>query len=134
MKIAISISKVDDTSFPAEVFGRCSNFFVFDTVSDKGEVISNPYFIELGGAGIQAAYFLIAYGIDVLITKKIGKNPKRFLQSAKVDVYQCNDCNVFEAIKLFKEGKLSEIENTDDKYLMGKNRFYKRNTKKREKT
>lgn len=134
MKIAISISKTDDTSYPVEVFGRCSNFFVFDTLSDKVEVVTNPYSIELGGAGIQSAYFLIDYGIDVLITKKIGKNPKRFLQSAKVDVYQCNDCNAIEAIKLFKEGNLYKIENLDDKDLMGRNRFNKHNTKKREKT
>lgn len=134
MKIAISISKPEDSSSQAEIFGRSSHFFIFDNVSSEEVVIANPYFIEVGGAGIQSACFLIESGVEVLITKKIGKNPKRFLKSAKIKVYQCNDCNVLEAIKLFSDSKLPEIDDVDEKYFPGRNRFDRHFIKKREKT
>ena len=126
MKIALSISKSDDSSPFLEIFGRSSHYFINDTERNSEEIFPNPYFIELGGAGIQSARFLIDQNIDVLITKNIGINPLRFLRSVKIKVYQCNDCNVLEAIKLFSESKLCEINDVDKKYLPGRNRFGKR--------
>ncbi len=134
MKIALSISKRDDSSPFLEIFGRSSHYFINDSERNSEEILSNPYFIELGGAGIQSVRFLIDQNIDVLITKKIGINPLRFLKSAKIKVYQCNDCNVLEAIKLFSEWKLPEIDDVDEKYFPGRNRFGKRFIKKRAKT
>lgn len=122
MKIAVSISKPDNSPPISEGFGRCSHYYIYDTENKTEEILSNPYFIELGGAGIQSAQFLIELNVDVLITNKIGINPLRFLISANVKVYQCNAVNVLEVIKLLDEGQLIEIKNANENFPFGRKR------------
>jgi predicted Fe-Mo cluster-binding NifX family protein len=122
MKIAVSISKPDNSPPISEVFGGCSHYYIYDTENKTEEILSNPYFIELGGAGIQSSHFLIDLNVDVLITKKIGINPLRFLISANVKVYKCNAVDVNEVIKLFDEGQLTELKSVNEKFSFGRKR------------
>lgn len=90
--------------------------------------MSNPYYIELGGAGLQSARFLIEQNIDVLITKKIGNNPLRFIISSNIKIYLSSIDNVSEVIKLFYKGKLKEIKNRNCNFLKKREKiiyFYK---------
>jgi predicted Fe-Mo cluster-binding NifX family protein len=122
MKIAISISKSKEIYSQSEVFGRSSHFLFFNTISKEEKIISNPFYNEIGGAGIQSVQFLIKCGVDVLITRKIGRNPKRFLKLAKVKVFQCEEEATLEVLRLFIEGKLFEIKDIDGNFSSGRNR------------
>lgn len=113
MKIAVAIMKPEKMSPLAQVFGR-SNYFLINKTSDNSEIIlQNPFANELGGAGIQSARFLIENEVDIVIVKKIGMNPYRFLTSANIKVYQSSDTTGVNAIQLFTEGKLNLIGNTN---------------------
>lgn len=112
MKIAISVSKRDDSNPHLEVFGKSSHYLIYNTEKSSEEILSNPYFIELGGAGIQSARFLIDQNIDILITEKIGLNPLRFLTSANVRIFQSKQVSISEILRLFNEEKLKELKIT----------------------
>ncbi len=122
IKIAVAIDKPERLSPLSEVFGRSNFFLIYDLLEDSEDVLTNPFAKELGGAGIQSARYLIENNVDVLIVKKIGTNPFRFLTSADIEVYQCQGTNATEAIRLFTEGKLSLIENMRGDIVSGRMR------------
>jgi predicted Fe-Mo cluster-binding NifX family protein len=106
MKIAVAISNPEKIYLLSELFGRSSFFLIYDTDDKSENVFTNPFANELGGAGIQAARFLIEKNVGIVITKLIGKNPFRFLTSANIKVYRCNEETANEAFRLFNEDKL----------------------------
>lgn len=123
MKIALSISIHLDSILLLELFGRSSHYLIYDTEKKSEKILSNPYYIELGGAGLQSARFLIDQNIDVLITKKIGINPLRFLTSARIKVYQSKVTRLKGIIKLFNEGKLNEMKINNNSIVIKKKDF-----------
>lgn len=118
MKIAVSICKSKGHLNTSEFFRKCSHFFVFDSESGKEQILINPFLSELDLDGIQAAGFLINYGIDVLITKGIKSNPLRFLNSANIKTYLYKGRTAKEALKLFNQNKLSELKLLDTEYYL----------------
>lgn len=106
MKIALAISNPKKTYCLSELFGRSNFFLIYDTGDHSEEVFSNPFANELGGAGIQSARFLIEKNVGIVVTKQIGKNPFRFLSSANIKVYRCNEETADEALRLLGEDKL----------------------------
>jgi predicted Fe-Mo cluster-binding NifX family protein len=128
MKIAVAIVKPEKTSSLSDVFGRSNFFFLFNNSDNSEMILPNPFAKELGGAGIQSARFLIENEVDVVIVKKIGMNPFRFLTSANIKVYQCKEATADEAIRFFSEGKLLQIENVmeDSSFSRKRNRCGKR--------
>jgi len=128
MIIAVAISKPERISNISDVFGK-SFFFLLHNAADKSEVIlSNPFASELGGGGIQSAKLLIENCADVLIVKQIGRNPFRFLSSAKIKIYQSAETTASDAIRHFAEGKLNMIGETNKDNSFGRKR--KRSGKK----
>lgn len=127
-KVAVAIAKPEKVSPLSEVFGRSNYFLLYDTSDNSEEILPNPFVKELGGAGIQSARFLIENRVDVVIVKKIGMNPFRFLASANIKVYQCKEATADEAIQFFSEGKLLQIENMmdDSSFSRKRNRCGKR--------
>lgn len=122
MIIAVAIPKPERNSTLSDVFGK-SFFFLLHNLADKSEVIlSNPFASELDGAGIQSAKLLIENGVDVLIVRQIGRNPLRFLSSAKLKVYQSEETTASDAIRHFAEGKLTMIEETSKDNSFGRKR------------
>ncbi|MGQ9798755.1 MAG: NifB/NifX family molybdenum-iron cluster-binding protein [Ignavibacterium sp.] len=77
------------------------------------------HIILLGWAELQSARVLIDQNVDVLITKKIGINPLRFLSSACIKVYQSKDIILTEIIKNFNEGKLNELRISSNNIVNG---------------
>lgn len=120
IKIAVAIDKPERLSPLSEVFGRSNFFLIYDLSEDSEDFLTNPFVKELGGAGIQSARYLIENNVDVLIVKKIGINPFRFLTSADIEVYQCHETTATEAIRLFTEGKLNLIENMSGDFVPGR--------------
>ncbi len=122
MIIAVSINKQDLLAELSDTFDRSKYFVIHSLTDNASEILLNPYSTELGGSGIQSAHFLIEHNVDVLITKLIGINPFRFLTSANVKVYQCNESTASEAIEHFNQGKLFEMENLIDNSFFGRKR------------
>lgn len=122
MKVAVAITKPEKTSPLSDVFGRSNYFLIYNTSDNSEDVLTNPFAQELGGAGIHSARFLIENEVDVVIVKKIGINPFRFLASANIKVYQCNEATAVKAMQLFTEDKLILIENTNGDIAFGRKR------------
>jgi predicted Fe-Mo cluster-binding NifX family protein len=126
--IAVTINKPDRNSLVSDVFGRCGFFLICDRKNLTERILNNPFTSELGGAGIQSARLLIENDADAVITDQIGCNPLRLLVSANVKVYQCEGETAVEALRLFDEGKLIQIEETRYKVpFHGKHKRFGRN-------
>jgi predicted Fe-Mo cluster-binding NifX family protein len=59
MKIVISSQKPDLNSPCNPRFGKCAFFIFYDLEKDEYESMENPFSGTYGGAGIQAAQFVI---------------------------------------------------------------------------
>jgi predicted Fe-Mo cluster-binding NifX family protein len=122
MLIAVSINKPDLLAELSDTFGRSKYFVIHNSTDNVSEFLPNPFSMELGGAGVQSARFLIEKNIEVLITVNIGLHPLSFFYSLNIKVYHCLKGSAAEAIKLFKEKKLEEIKVNDIELYTKKNR------------
>ena len=110
MLIAIVSEGMDLDSLVAEKFGRTPYIIFYDTEKNTFESLRNPYANIFGGAGIQAAQFIIEKNVITVITTEIGINPLRLMEFAGVEVYSCSKMQVQEAVNQFIDGKLSIIK------------------------
>ena len=86
MKIAVSSSgkEMDASLDPA--FGRCKYFIIFDTVNNGVDIVQNPGFGMTGGAGAAAVEVLKKWGVDEIITGRVGPKAKPLLEQAGIAV------------------------------------------------
>jgi predicted Fe-Mo cluster-binding NifX family protein len=102
MKIVVSASGPGLDAPASPVFGRCPTYVFVDVDSLEVESIENPAVSAAGGAGIQAAQFVVERGAQAVVSGNVGPNAFGVLQSAGVPVYLFN-----EAVKAYKKGQLS---------------------------
>ena len=107
MKIAVSAQggSLKDPVDPR--FGRCQYFVVYD--SDTGSITSmaNSSGQASGGAGVQAAQFIVDKGIGAVLVGNVGPNAFKILNAAGIMVYAGINGNVENSLALFKENKLN---------------------------
>jgi predicted Fe-Mo cluster-binding NifX family protein len=82
-------------------------YLFVDTETMEFEAIENPAISAPGGAGIQAAQFVVEHGAQAVITGNTGPNAFDVLQSANVAVYLFAGGTVREAVEAYKAGQLS---------------------------
>lgn len=109
MKIVVSANGADLDAPASPVFGRCPTYVFVDTDSMEAESIENPAINAAGGAGIQAAQFVVERGVQAVISGNVGPNAFGVLQSADVPVYLFNGGTVRQAVEGYKNGQLSAI-------------------------
>jgi predicted Fe-Mo cluster-binding NifX family protein len=108
MKIAVTSSGQTLDSPVDPRFGRAAYFLIVDTESLDFEVVDNADNINaFKGAGIQAAVTISKKGAEVLLTGYCGPNAYKTLAAADIKVANDVSGTVREALKAFKEGKLS---------------------------
>jgi len=107
MKIVVTADSAGLDAPASPVFGRCPMYVFVDTESMTSEAVDNPAISAPGGAGIQAAQFVIEQGAEAVITGNVGPNAYQVLQSADVPVYLYGDGTVRQAVEAFKGGRLS---------------------------
>jgi len=110
MKIAVASS---GTTLDVPVdprFGRCPFFLVVDTDTLQFEVLENQAAQAGGGAGIQAAQAVARAGAEGVIAGNFGPNAFQALTAGGIPVYTGATGTVAEAVQLFKDGKLQELE------------------------
>jgi predicted Fe-Mo cluster-binding NifX family protein len=106
MKIVITANGDDLGSPVSLVFGRCSTFIFVDTETMAFEAVANPALSASGGAGIQAAQFVVERGAEAVLSGNVGPNAYGVFQAANVPVHLVGEGTVREAVEAYKAGKL----------------------------
>lgn len=106
MQIVISSNGAHMDAQASPVFGRCPYFVFVDTETMGFEAVENPALASAGGAGIQAAQFVIEKGAQAIVSGNVGPNAFQVFQSAGVPVHLFGGGTVREAVEAFKAGRL----------------------------
>ncbi|MBN1811462.1 MAG: NifB/NifX family molybdenum-iron cluster-binding protein [Anaerolineae bacterium] len=115
MKIVVSANVADLDAPASPVFGRCPTyiFVEMEIVGKEGplsfEAVENPAINTAGGAGIQAAQFVVERGAQAVVTGNMGPNAFNVFQSAGVPIYLFGGGTVRDAVEAFRSGELQSI-------------------------
>lgn len=109
MKIVITSQGPSLDSQVSPLFGRCPTYLLVDSDEMSAESLSNPAVGAAGGAGIQAAQFIVQRDADAVISGNVGPNAFNVLHAAGVPVYLAQDGTVQEAVEALKAGELQQV-------------------------
>lgn len=98
MKIAITSTGTEWDSAVEPRFGRCACFALVDTESGAFEAKANPFRDAAGGAGIQAAQWVVDQGVSALLTGHCGPKSVAVLDDADIRVVEDVAGTVREAV------------------------------------
>jgi predicted Fe-Mo cluster-binding NifX family protein len=87
-------------------FGRCANFIFVDPDTLKFETFPNPGAMVSGGAGIQAAQFIVDHKATIVLTGHVGPNAYSALNAGGVEVFVGVSGTVQNAINQFQSNQL----------------------------
>jgi len=106
MKIVVTTegNNLDAPTSPR--FGRCPTLIFVETETMAFEAMPNPAMSTSGGAGIQAAQFVVEHAAEVVLTGNVGPNAADVLQAAGVAVHLNSEISVRAAVEAFKAGRL----------------------------
>lgn len=125
MKLAISVSGNRlDAPFDAR-FGRAAAFCIVDTESGKWQIFNNPALSASGGAGVQAAQFIVRQGVQAVVSGAFGPNAFDTLEAAGVAMYLAPTDQSYSADEIvgkFKPGELSRVGAATHEGYHGANR------------
>ena len=108
MKIAVTATGEGLDAPASPIFGRSAYLSLIETDTMDCESLPNPAISAAGGAGIQAAQFLISHSVEALVTGNVGPNAYQVLSAANVPVYLYHGSNVQEAVEAFTKNELTE--------------------------
>jgi predicted Fe-Mo cluster-binding NifX family protein len=109
MKVVVS-SLGENLDAPASpVFGRCPTYVFVDSETMEFEALPNPAMSQGGGAGIQAAQFVVNKGAEAVLTGSLGPNAFEVLQAAGVPGYLVNEGTVRQAVEAYKADQLEPM-------------------------
>jgi predicted Fe-Mo cluster-binding NifX family protein len=109
MKIVVTANGASLDAPASPVFGRCPSYVFVDPDTMDFEAVENPAMTAGGGAGIQAAQFVIEHGAGAVVTGNVGPNAFNVFRSAGVPVYVGQEGTVRQAVEAFKNGQLREV-------------------------
>lgn len=109
MKLVVS-SQGSDLDAPASpVFGRCPTYLFVDSETLEFEAVPNPAMNQGGGAGIQAAQFVVGQGAQAVLSGNLGPNAFDVLQAAGVPGYLVPEGTVRQVVEAFRAGQLQPM-------------------------
>jgi len=109
MRVVVS-AEGDNLDAPASpVFGRCPTYIFVNSESMEFEALPNPAVSQGGGAGIQAAQFVVNHGAQVVLSGNLGPNAFDVLQAANVPGYLVPEGTVRQAVEAYKAGRLQSM-------------------------
>lgn len=109
MKILVTATGTDLDAATSPVFGRCPTYIVVDTETMDFEAVANPAAAAGGGAGIQAAQFVVGQGVQAVVSGNLGPNAFDVLHAAQIPVYTFDKGTVRQAVEAFQDGTLSPV-------------------------
>ena len=72
-------------------------------------IVENPAASAQGGAGVQAAQFLVDNGVNALITVRCGENAAEVFHAAEMKIYKSVHKAAADDLAALEEGKLEEL-------------------------
>ena len=108
MKIVVTSTGMNFESTFSPNFGRCPVFIFLETQSEEIEPVSNPASQAHGGAGIQAAKFVIDKGAEAIVTGRVGPKAMEVLQATEIPIYLFQGNSVRQAFEAFNNGELRQ--------------------------
>ncbi|MGB9629317.1 MAG: NifB/NifX family molybdenum-iron cluster-binding protein [Thermodesulfobacteriota bacterium] len=108
MKIAVSSAGKNLDSQIDQRFGRCQYFIFVDPETMEFEAFENEGLTASGGAGVQAAQFIVQKGAKALVTGNLGPNAASALSASGIKVHLVSGGTIREVIEAFRLGKLQE--------------------------
>lgn len=121
MKVVVTSNGTDLDAPASPVFGRCSTYVFVDTETMQFEAVPNPAMSASGGAGIQAAQFIIERGAQAVLTGNVGPNAFNVFQAAGVPIYLVGENTVREAVEAYKSGQLQPVSGANVQAHAGMN-------------
>jgi predicted Fe-Mo cluster-binding NifX family protein len=109
MKIVVTANGASLDAPASPVFGRCPWYVFVDTETMEAEAVENPALSAAGGAGIQAAQFVIEHAAEAVITGNVGPNAFNVFRSAGVPIYIGQGETVRDAVGAYRNGQLREV-------------------------
>lgn len=109
MRIVVSAQGENLDAPASPVFGRCPTYVFVDTETMQFEAIPNPAMSQGGGAGIQAAQFVVERGAQAVLTGNLGPNAFDVLSAAGVPGYLVPEGTVAQAVEAFKANRLQPM-------------------------
>jgi len=108
MRIVVTANGAGLDAPASPVFGRCPSYIFVDTDTLEAETVDNPAMNAAGGAGIQAAQFVVEQGARAVVTGNMGPNAFNVFRSAGVPIFLGKGGTVRESVEAFKGGELRE--------------------------
>lgn len=105
MKVAVPL---DENKQDVCIVLSRAPFFLFQE-DGKESIVENPAAQAQGGAGIQAAQFLVDSGVNVLITVRCGQNAVDVFKAAGMKIYKSVNKTAAEELDAWKEGRLEPL-------------------------
>ncbi len=110
MQIVVSASGHDLDAPMSQVFGRCPTFLFVDSETLAYKAVPNPAVSAPGGAGVQAAQYIVDQGAQALISGNVGPNAFAVFRAVELPVYACSEGSVRQAVAALIEGRLQRLE------------------------
>ena len=105
MKIAIPL---DENKKDVCIVLARAPYFLFRE-NGNNAIVPNPAAQALGGAGIQAAQFLVDSQADALITVRCGQNAAEVFQAAGMKLYKSANKAAADDLAAMERGGLEEL-------------------------
>ena len=86
MRIVVSAQGENLDAPASPIFGRCPTYIFVDTETMQFEAVPNPAMNQGGGAGIQAAQFVVELGAQAVLTGNLGPNAFNVLAATGIPV------------------------------------------------
>ena len=109
MKIAVSSQGDTLDAAASPVFGRCPTYLFVEPETMEFEAVPNPAMNQAGGAGIQAAQFVVNQGAGAVLSGNLGPNAYDVLQAAGVPGFLVSEGTVRQAVDAYKAGQLQAM-------------------------
>lgn len=108
MKIVVSANGSTWDAPASPIFGRCPVYVFVDTDSMMIDAVENEAQNAAGGAGIQAAQFVVDQGAKAVVSGNLGPNAFQVLNASQVPVYLHTGGSVRQVVEAFKAGALPQ--------------------------
>jgi predicted Fe-Mo cluster-binding NifX family protein len=113
MRVVVTSTGADLDQPCSPIFGRCPMFLFIETESMEFEAVANPAVDAPGGAGIEAAQFVVQGGVAAVITGRIGPKAMSVLEAAGIAFHPFDGGTVREATESFFEAERLRPEPDD---------------------
>jgi len=110
MKIVVTAQGADLDSLTSPVFGRSPFMVVVETDTMSATGMPNPSASAGGGAGIQAAQWVVDEGARAVLSLNVGPNAFAVLSQAGIPVYRIEGGTVREVAQAFADGRLQQLQ------------------------